>query len=117
MLKILLLRAGLKRCFPRNLYVFRGHGRYGYWEYTFRYRDSDLELIGFDIVYASGPITNGATSINYLTKKKIVETNINRYAEDENAKEVFKKTVTRIKASKLLRLSTIKDFDQLDLDK
>ena len=98
-----------------NLYVHYAHGRYGYWEYTFRYRDSDLELIGFDIGEARGPITISQTSINYVTKKKVIETNIDPNAEDD-AKEVFKKTVTRIKASKLLRLSTIKDFDELDLD-
>lgn len=95
-----------------NLYFQYGHGRYGYWYYTFRYHDSDLELIGFDIGDMRGPIMETRTSINYLTKTKIVEENINEDAENED-QEVFKKTETKIKASKLYRLSTIKDIEEL----
>jgi hypothetical protein len=96
-----------------NLYFHYGHGRYGYWVYTFRYQNSDLELIGFDIGQMRGPIMTSRTSINYITGKKIVETNINADSEDDESEEVFEKTESRIQITKLRRLSTIQDFDEL----
>ncbi|MCP2026301.1 tRNA nucleotidyltransferase (CCA-adding enzyme) [Flavobacterium sp. HSC-32F16] len=96
-----------------KLFVNYGHGRYGYWAYTFRYQNSDLELIGYDASSNQGPMVLTETSINFLTKKKITNENINRDAEDEN--EVFEKTETKISKSKLIKLSEIKDFDELEV--
>ena len=31
-----------------NLYIRYDHGRYGWWQYTFRHRNNDFELIGYD---------------------------------------------------------------------
>ena len=31
-----------------NLQIHYGHGRYGYWKYTFSYQNSDFELIGYE---------------------------------------------------------------------
>jgi len=93
----------------RNLYVHYGHGRYGYWRYTFRYQNSDFELIGYDSS-DGGAVVNSGTSINYLTRKKITKVNTN--ANAEGGDEVFKETVTRINVIKLIRLSEIKDFDE-----
>lgn len=96
-----------------KLYINYGHGRYGYWAYTFRHQNSDLELIGYDASSNQGPMVLTETSINFLTKKKIINENINRDAEDEN--EVFEKTETKISANKLIKLSEIKDFDELEV--
>ncbi len=98
-----------------NLYVKYGHGRYGYWQYTFRYKDSDFQLIGYDLSSNRGPITNSKTSINFLTKTKQVNLNINENLELESGEEIFKKTITKIKAKKLIQLSEISDFDELDI--
>jgi hypothetical protein len=98
-----------------NLKIMYAHGRYGYWNYTFRFQNSDFELIGYDSSYNNGPIVNSETSINYLTKKKILKENINEDIQ-EGGDEVFKETVARINASKLTKLSEIKDFDELDVD-
>jgi len=96
-----------------NLYINYLHGRYGYYKYTFRYRNSDLELIGYDESEDSGPVVDRETSINFLTKKKQVKVN-----ENENAvggDEKFKETWSDVTITKLIRLSEIKDFDELDM--
>ncbi|MBB4800957.1 hypothetical protein HNP37_000996 [Flavobacterium nitrogenifigens] len=98
-----------------NLYVNYAHGRYGYWNYTFRYQNSDFELIGFDSSSSNGPVVDSDLSINFLTRTKVVNENINENAENEG--EVFKKTVTKIRKNKLIKLSEIKDFDEFEFSK
>lgn len=97
-----------------KLHVSYGHGRYGYWSYTFRFQNNDFELIGYDSSYNRGPVVITETSINFLTKTKIVKENMNKDAETDGD-EIFEKTVTKIKRSKLIKLSEIKDFDELDV--
>ena len=94
-----------------KMYVHYGHGRYGYWKYTFRYQNSGFELIGYDSSSNQGPIVNRITSINFLTKKKLVKENV---SEDDN-EEVFKETWDTIEIDDLIQLSDIKDFDELDM--
>jgi hypothetical protein len=96
-----------------NLYINYAHGRYGYWRYTFRFQNSDFELIGYDASSSRGPVIDKETSINYLTQKKIVKENTNENAE--SGEEVFEETVTKISKNKLRRLSEIKDFDELEV--
>lgn len=95
-----------------NLYVRYDHGRYGYWQYTFRYQNADLELIGYD-ESNGGVVIDSGTSINFLTGKKQTKKNINEDAEGGD--EVFKETWTDIKMTGLIKLSEIKDFDELDM--
>lgn len=96
-----------------KLYIHYAHGRYGYWTYTFRYGNSDFELIGYDDSSNTGPRVNSTTSINFLTGKQLDKTNVNE--EAESGDEVFKDSWKKLKTTKLLRLSEIKDFDELDL--
>ena len=96
-----------------KLYIHYGHGRYGYWEYTFRYQNSNFKLIGYDSSSNRGPVTNTETSINFLTKKKLIKENTNENAEGGD--ETFKETWNKIKIENLIRLSEIKDFDELDM--
>lgn len=96
-----------------NLFVHYGHGRYGYWQYTFRYKNSDFELIGYDESSNRGPLIEHMTSINFLTHKKQKKINTNENAESGD--EVFKTTRTSVKANSLIKLSEIKDFDELDM--
>jgi hypothetical protein len=96
-----------------KLYVDYAHGRYGYWKYTFRYQNSDFELIGYDASSNHGPVILTETSINFLTRKKIVNQNVNENTYDGD--EIFEKTETKIARTKLLKLSEIKDFDELHL--
>lgn len=98
-----------------NLYISYSHGRYGYWEYTFRFQKSDFDLIGYDYIDASGPVINSETSINFSTKKAIVKVNTNENAD--GGEEVFKTTIKRININRLIKLSEIKDFDELDMFK
>ncbi len=97
-----------------NLIVHYGHGRYGFWRYIFRFQNSNFKLIGFDSSSNHGPIVNSQTSINFLTKKKLVRENINN--EDEGGDEIFKETWSNIKIENLIKLSDIKDFDELEMN-
>lgn len=95
-----------------NLRIHYAHGRYGYWRYAFRFQNSDFELIGYD-ESNGGAVVQSKTSINFLTKKKLEKENINK--DDEEADEVFKETWKNIKIDKLIKLSEIVDFDDLEM--
>jgi hypothetical protein len=84
-----------------NLFVHYAHGRFGYWRYNFRYQNSDFELIGYESSYG-GAIVNRETSINFLSKKKLVKENTNDTARGGD--EVFKETWEKIKVNKLIKL-------------
>jgi hypothetical protein len=58
-------------------------------------------------------VTNSTTSINFLTKRKQQKINTNENAQGGD--EVFKETWKRIIIDKPVKLSEIKDFDELDL--
>jgi hypothetical protein len=77
------------------------------------YQNSDFELIGFDASENRGPVIERETSINFLTKMKQERINTNENAD--SGEEVFTTTSNKINIDKLLRLSDIKDFDELDL--
>jgi hypothetical protein len=96
-----------------NLHIRYGHGRYGSWGYTFRFKNSDFELIGYDSSESRGPVVNSETSVNFLTKKKQIKVNINESAEGGD--EVFKETWENIQVDKLVKLSVVKDFDELNI--
>ncbi len=96
-----------------NLHINYLHGRYGQWSYTFRFQNSDFELIGYDESNNRGPVTESRTSINFSTKKKNLEVNTNPDADDGD--EVFKTTYKKIHIEKLIKLSEIKNFDDLDM--
>lgn len=96
-----------------NLNVHYGHGRYGYWNYSFRFQNSDFELIGYDQSDNRGPIVERETSINFLSKKKQEKVNTNENAEGGD--EVFEETWKNINVNRLIKLSEIKDFDELDM--
>ncbi|WP_339662451.1 hypothetical protein [Croceibacter atlanticus] len=96
-----------------KLYIHYGHGRYGYWKYTFRFQKSNFELIGYDSSSNRGPVTNRETTINFLTKKKLTKENTNENAEGGD--EVFKENWNDIELDNLIKLSEIKDFDELDM--
>lgn len=96
-----------------NLIVHYGHGRYDFWRYIFRYQDLNFKLIGYDASYNRGPVIITETSINFLTKKKLIRKNTNAEATDGD--EIFKETWHNIKIDQLIQLSDIKDFDELDM--
>lgn len=96
-----------------KLYIKYGHGRYGSWKYTFRYQDGSFKLIGFDSSSNRGPITMTETSINFLTKKKLVKNIINENADV--GEEEYKETWHDIEIDKLIELADIDDFDTLEM--
>ncbi len=96
-----------------KLKIHYGHGRYGYWNYTFRFQNERFMLIGYDHSSNTGPVTNSEVSINFLTKKKLKKINTNLNSEG-GGDEHFIEKWSKIKMEKLIRLSDIKDFDALD---
>lgn len=95
-----------------NLYFHYGHGRYGNWTYTFRYKNNDFEWIGFDNTESNGPVVTQITSINFLTKKKQVKVNTNADTEEPD-KEIYKESWSDIQLDKRTLLSEVEDFDGL----
>lgn len=91
------------------------HGRYGYWSYTFRFKNSDFELIEYNQSENHGPIVNRELSINYQNKKMIEKVNKNAYTDKDEVK--FKITKTKIQMDNTIKLSEIKHFDDLELNK
>ena len=102
-----------------KLYLHYYHGRYGYWEYCFRYQNSDFMLIGYEASHDRGPVVLFKTSINFLTGVEYDDENINAYNfnadsdDDSEIDEVFKRTVVKLKKKPLMKLSGIEDFDEL----
>ena len=94
------------------LNVHYGHGRYGYWNYSFRLQNQDLRLIGYDSSSNHGPYVESETSINFLTNKKVIRKNLN---EDLDGDPKFKETWSKAKISPIY-LSIIKDFDELNFE-
>ena len=98
-----------------KLFVHYAHGRYGYWEYCFRYQDSDFMLIGYESLGSQGPTVLGKVSINFLTGVRYDDDNVNKY--DDDAEEKFVRKVIKLKKEPLKKLSEIDDFDELEIER
>ena len=97
-----------------NLIIHYAHGRYGYWRYIFRYQNANFELIGYD-EGNGGVIASSEVSINFLTKKKL--TRENTYEDSQGGEEIFQEVWENIEIEHLIKLSEIKDIDELDMYK
>lgn len=95
------------------LHFHYSHGRYGYWRYAFRYQNGDFELIGYDSSSSNGPVVSRETSINFSTKRKQIKKNT--YTTGELEDPVFEETWEEVQITELIKLSEIKDFDELDV--
>ncbi len=97
-----------------TLVLHYAHGRYGYWQYIFRYQNNDFELIGYYGSSNRGPIVLYITDVNFSTRTCVYKENIN--ADDDEAEEEFKVKTIKFKRKNLIKLTEITDFDELDLD-
>lgn len=104
-----------------NFYVHYYHGRYGNWQYTFGFRNSDFELISYESTYRSSFESNHGANhdiafdekyVDLLNKKKIVKELVKVNPEGE---ETIKETLDDIIVYRLIKLSEIIDFDDLRL--
>ncbi len=98
-----------------NLIINYAHGRYGYWRYIFKYQNANFELIGYD-EGNGGIIVRSEVSINFLTKKKLTRENINEDAR-QGGDEIFEETWENIEIGHVIKLSDIKDIDELAMYK
>ena len=96
-----------------NLKIHYGHGRYGWWQYTFRYRNNDFELIGYDVSMNRGPVVEKRISINFLTKKQqtLTNTNPNVDSDEEDFEEIWQDIVI----NNLVKLKDISDFSDFSV--
>lgn len=97
-----------------KLFIGYAHGRYGGWNYTFRYQNNDFELIGFEADSNRGPVPQYKVSINFLTKRRLTRDNLNKDDDGDNYEENFVDTWDKIENNKLIKLSEIEDFDELE---
>ena len=96
-----------------KLKIHYGHGRYGYWQYVFKYMNSDFNLIGYESSESHGPKVLYKTKLDFLNKEKRFSENINKTSEAEE--EVFEVVSSKIKINRLIKLSEIKEFEELDM--
>jgi hypothetical protein len=101
-----------------NLIAHYGHGRYGYWKYTFRFRNSDFDLIGYDQAERSSLVSDWVNfdeiSINLLTRRKLIKKVIYVTTDgEEKCQEIWK----NLSITNPVRLSVIKDIDEFDINK
>lgn len=101
-----------------DLYMHYGHGRYGYWTYTFRFLDSDMELIRYDTGYRSDLVSDWVTfdetNLDLIGQKKRMK-KVTHVTAD--GKEELKESCENIRVERVIKLSEISDFDRLDITK
>mgnify|MGYP003332933586 CR=1 FL=1 len=94
------------------LFIKYDHGRYGNWQYIFRYQNDNFKLIGYDLNEKRGPIITNKTSINFSTNKMLVSKNI---TPDNTKNPVFEEKMTEVNPKLIFNLKEIKDFDNLSI--
>lgn len=95
-----------------SLFIGYSHGRYGFWYYQFRILENDMQLIGYEEENYNIVRLQDATSINFLTQKKLEKENINKHEDEEKIKETWSKFPVK----KPILLSEIEDFDELNFE-
>ena len=95
-----------------KLFIHYGHGRYGWWGYSFRLENNDMRLIGYENSSNYGPYVSSETSINLLTRKKLYRKNMNEVGDEDPR---FKETWSKVNFAPIY-LSKIKDFDELMME-
>ena len=95
-----------------TLHIYFAHGRYGCWNYIFRYQNNDFELIGYNHNRRIRLVTYYNLDINFSTRTRVYEENLN--ADDDGKEERFKVTKSKIRRKKLIKLSEIADIDKLN---
>jgi len=95
-----------------TLHIYFAHGRYGCWNYIFRYQNNDFELIGYNHNRRIRLVTYYNLDINFSTRTRVYEENLN--ADDDEKEERFKVTKSKIRRKKLIKLSEIADIDKLN---
>lgn len=99
-----------------KLFVNYGHGRYGFWSYSFDYRKvngkPDFYLIGYDSSSNRGPYVESTVSINFLTHK--IKYQKNQETDWDNDTPRFKTIWRSFDKQPLIKLSDIKDIESID---
>lgn len=93
-----------------NLKIDYGHGRYGWWGYTYRFDGKhDFDLIGYDASNDYGPIIQTIYSVNFLTKKFKVLENPDKATQDYEIADYIE-TWGRFDLDRLVKLSEVESF-------
>ena len=99
-----------------KLQIGYAHGRYGGWSYSFRHRQGEFELIGYDSSSNRGPMTLREVSMNLLTGRARLRINIDE-AADPTAEQRLKESWVSFAVPQPIRLRTIQDFDDLNIER
>ena len=103
-----------------NLYIKYDHIRYGYWYYTFRYQNSDFELIGFDNILGVTGRLDKIVSINFqakkmLTKIPVADILVDDFADGTARNAKFDETWENFTPTEPIKLRKIADFREFDV--
>ncbi|MHC5224802.1 hypothetical protein [Ignatzschineria sp. LJL83] len=94
--------------YNNEITFFYGHGRYGYWFYTFTLQDHSLKLTKFEDHSNRGPDPLSIISVDYLTKQVIYARNITEDQFDEKWIE-RRKTIPDLPLLDIQDITTIHD--------
>jgi len=103
-----------------NLYIGFDHGRYGSWSYTFRYQNSDFELIGYDNILGVTGRLDKIVSINFqakkmLTKIPVADILVDDFADGTARNAKFDETWENFTPTEPIKLRKIADFREFDV--
>lgn len=87
------------------------HGRYGHWEYSFKYQNSSLQLIAYQET-RGGAIIEHITTIDFNSKIRVDSMNTN---QEGGKNAVFEDHEKAIRIDRLLNFSDIDAFEDLDM--
>jgi hypothetical protein len=99
----------------KKLKLYYGHGRYGNFTFIFKFQNQIFELIGYEQTDLQGPYILQEKSINFLTRKKLIRKNTYEPKDEFDMKEVFIETWSDVNIERLIKLSEVEDFDELNM--
>lgn len=101
-----------------KLFINYEHGRYGNWNYIFKYQFNEFELISYNEDYKSefdsDEILFDEMHIDFINKKKLIKEVKGLDSQDN---EIYKHIWKKIRVDSLIKLKDIKDMDELDMSK
>ena len=96
----------------QELSIHYSHGRYGYWIYTFMYRENAFQLIRYFSNSSRSPVIEKETKYDLIKGAIVTRTNTNQMAQTDG-EEVYETEEISILVNEFIKLCEVTDFDFL----